>query len=166
MKLLFLDNDGVLNRGDQDRHPNRYLPLQWRHVKHLNRVLEAVPDLQIVVSSAWRYHVHNGSMKIEGLESLYMHFGVDAYERIHGVTAKDKHHHGDPEVDGWTNDDWHREGITWRSVQVAEYWKKCGEPTSVVLDDLPLILGDALIQTDKDVGLTAKLADACIRRLT
>jgi len=163
MKLLFLDNDHVLNCGDRDRHPNRYLPLHWRHVKELNRILAAEPDLMVVISSAWRYHVHSGNMTLEGLESLYMHFGADMHRRLHGVTDKDPYHWGDPAVEGWTTEQWHTEGIKWRSCQIAEYASRFRFPRCAVLDDLPLVLGPALFQTTRERGLTPKIADAVIQ---
>jgi hypothetical protein len=166
MKLLFLDNDHVLNCGDADRWPNGRLPLCKRQIGHLNRILAAVPDLMVVVSSAWRYLVHNGHMKLTGLEQLYMHFGADVQSRLHGVTDKDPYHHGDPEVEGWTAEDWEREGLKWRDIQIAAYCERHDCYHIAVIDDLPLPImrcADTLFQTKRDKGLTAKIADAVIQ---
>lgn len=169
MRLLFLDNDHVLNRGDKDRHPNRYLPLRWGNVQHLNLILEAVPDCQIIVSSAWRYHVLNGSMTLAGIEALYMHFGVNAHGRIRGTTPKDLHHMGDLEVEGWTPEDWHREGLEWRRLQILACLSVIAEDAKeliryAVLDDLPLTIPN-FVQTTREHGLTRPLANRVISLL-
>lgn len=57
--ILFLDFDGVLNH---HRTPTRhtfpsgvaYLGIDPRNVARLNHICEAVPEMRIVVSSAWR----------------------------------------------------------------------------------------------------------------
>jgi hypothetical protein len=60
MKLLFLDIDGVLNR--EGVHPEKpswakHWPFKWvegRLVRQLTPLVEAHPEIQIVVSSTWR----------------------------------------------------------------------------------------------------------------
>lgn len=87
MKVLFLDFDGVLNsiqyavlmrrRGD-DGYGEAFDPLA---VSNLLEVLDRVPDLKIVVSSAWRL-----GDTVEGLRDLLSKNGIPA-ERIIDKTA-------------------------------------------------------------------------------
>lgn len=86
MKILFLDIDGVMNGHNVDPrvqcgeiHPYR--------VKLLNIVLEKT-GAKIVLSSAWRYLVHNGQMTLEGMDWLLRSHGVMA-GRLAGVTCVD-----------------------------------------------------------------------------
>jgi len=53
MKLLFLDIDGVLN--DHAKLESGYCGIRHDKASLLNRILDAVPDVQLVISSAWRY---------------------------------------------------------------------------------------------------------------
>lgn len=53
MKVLFLDFDGVLNNFSSRNFGEIFSPSTC---KNLNSLLKKVPDLKIVVSSAWRMH--------------------------------------------------------------------------------------------------------------
>lgn len=164
MKLLFVDNDGVLNR-DGDRHENGYSPLHERHVKELNRILATVPDLQIVVSSAWRYHVHNGEMTIKGLEGMYLCFGLNCRDRIHGITDRDPGTFNDVDhKPPFDREYWKKRGMKWRTQQIIDYSRKFSHMGCVAIDDLPLDLM-CLVQTTEAEGLTAEIADEVIGRL-
>ena len=167
MKLLFLDIDGVLN--DHSRLPNGLSTIQPDKSAHLNRILAEVSDCQIVVSSAWRYYVHNKYMTMDGFTMMLQTHGLNCHGRIHGITDPDPEtFHPDAHEQPFDEQKWYERGLAWRAVQIAEYWDRHGAPARcAILDDLPLCaaMGGALFQTDKHVGLTAEIADAVILRL-
>lgn len=153
MKALFLDVDGVLN--DHRRWPNKFAPILMENAQHLNFILEAVPDLQIVLSSAWRYRFDNDYV----IEALLCCFGVNAFERVHGRTEFDPvtgefRPYDDHE---W----WSRMGIQWRGEQIREYVQTHGVVRWAVLDDLPLEI-EHLFQTVSEVGLTRAIAEQVV----
>lgn len=88
-QLIFLDLDGCLNRHAYDEHASSNT-IDPECVRHLNRVLDAVPDAGIVLSSAWRYMILNGAMSIQGFEYLLRTHGVHCYERLIGLTCPDE----------------------------------------------------------------------------
>lgn len=59
-KLLFLDIDGVLNWAKTEDRLDGYVGLCKDRIARFNRIIEAVPDVKIVVSSTWR-HMHTPS---------------------------------------------------------------------------------------------------------
>jgi hypothetical protein len=69
MKIIFLDIDGVLNRHILQN--NGYCGIEQPHVQALNYILAKVPEAKIVVSSAWRYMVHQQAMTLKGLSTFY-----------------------------------------------------------------------------------------------
>jgi hypothetical protein len=74
MKTLFLDFDGVL-------HPYETTRSQlFCHVPTFERVIRQFPDVQIVISSDWKY--------IESLDALRRRFSADVAQRIVGTTPK------------------------------------------------------------------------------
>ena len=87
IKLLFLDIDGVLNA--HKPHENGYCGITDFGRDCFNCVMAECPDVQVVISSAWRYHVHKGEMNMKGLEELFMAHGLNIQGRIHGVTEPD-----------------------------------------------------------------------------
>lgn len=136
MRLLFLDIDGVLN----DHKP-------WPHTKcgrilaycvaHLNDILDAVPESQIVLSSAWRYSFST----VNSIQSLLASHGAKSIGRVHGLTELDP-----PQENPlpWTaREEWRRLGLLWRKAQIEKY-----------LDDLPLEL-ENFVLTDGDMGMTS-----------
>lgn len=88
--IVFLDVDGVLNRHDFCDAPDvMSSSLVQECVCNLNRVLREA-DCRVVVSSAWRYLVHSGSMTVLGFENLLRSHGVAALGRVAGVTVRDE----------------------------------------------------------------------------
>lgn len=87
MRILFLDIDGVLNstqakrRGTCDFHCT-FCPIA---VKNLNQLLSDLPDLNIVISSSWRFGHDldrvNPTTGRPSLKSIFKDNGIDA-ERI------------------------------------------------------------------------------------
>lgn len=144
MKIIFLDIDGVLN----DRQYNKvseFFPIFPEKIELLNKVLEKT-DAYIVISSSWRYLVHNGSMTLEGLEFLLRSHGLKNGRMI-GVTPKsspaDECDNRQVAIQEWL--DFHRRD---KYVHIENY---------CIVDDLSSASFSKMknfIRTDGDVGLT------------
>jgi hypothetical protein len=161
-KLIALDIDGVLNT--HNNLENGYTPIERENRLNFNKLLAAVPEAQIVVISAWRYYVLNGSMNLQGLQNLFLSHGLNIHGKLHGITVSDEEiaeELGYPKPDfmniyGWY--DWiHEHGIEIRRIQVNRYLSEFKPSNFVVLDDLPLNLSNQ-IQTGRNIGLTEKEA--------
>lgn len=155
MKFLFLDIDGVLN--DHSKLENGYCGTDREMVSKLNRILDCVPDLHIVVSSAWRYVVHNGESTVKGLEHLLLTHGLKCHGRLHGVTDPDPetfdhaHHTAPFDVEYWKE-----RGLKWRGDQIRKYCEEHTPSAFIVIDDIDLpIEPDYFVKIDGSVGLTA-----------
>jgi hypothetical protein len=172
MKLLFLDIDGVLN--DHKLNPAGVGTIMAEHRFHLNRILEEVPDLQIVVSSAWRYLILRGEMTVKGFERLLESHGVRCRGRVHGCTVSDAEVFEEPPIEDIES--WSRLGLSGRVFQIRLYVAAYKPDRYVILDDLALecdelvctteVVGTSpggLIQACR-VGLTQEHADEVIRR--
>jgi len=59
-KILFLDIDGVLNHSKTKDRIGGFIGLNPGMIKRFNRIVEAHPDLKIVVSSTWRHSFSHG----------------------------------------------------------------------------------------------------------
>ena len=138
MKTLFLDFDGVLN---SDKSWNKYRPETWKHIDpdamaNLREILEAVPDLKIVISSTWRR-----MMTIDEFRKFLSKWGISE-EVVIDYTPNGKHLSDDirgHEIAGWLT----------LHPNVTKF---------VILDDDNDMdeLMDNLIQTDHKIGLTEK----------
>lgn len=135
MKVLFLDIDGVLN--DYKQQSNGYCGIGARQVGLLNDLIFYVPDLKIVLSSAWRYLVLSGSMRLDGMENLLLSHGIKAHGRVHGVIGPDL----SPEGHGG------------RETLIRDYVRDHQIEEWAVIDDLPLEI-DNFFRTQSDTGLT------------
>lgn len=170
MRLLYLDVDGVLNR--HNPHPSGYCGLDYECVQHLCSILVRIPDLRIVLSSAWRYIVHGGDVSLRGFEYIMLIFGAD-YDAINakiiGVTETDEEacERVGLSMPGASLDyEWLKEyGHDLRVMQIEDCVLALGATEYVILDDLPL---DTLrlVQTEPCTGLTAELADEVVRRFS
>lgn len=60
MKILFLDIDGVLNHSQTKDRIGGYIGLNAGMIKRFNKIIEAHPDVKIVVSSTWRHTFSHG----------------------------------------------------------------------------------------------------------
>lgn len=138
--IIFLDIDGVLN--DHVAHQNNYCGTKKECVDNFNLILKYVPEVKIVISSAWRYMIIQGSMTLKGFEQLLLTHGVNCYNKLIGITQSD-------------------EFITERSEQIADWIIKNNVEKYVVLDDLPLNI-PKFVQTNGNIGLTVKLAEKVI----
>lgn len=86
MKIIFLDVDGVLN--DHSKQSNGYCGIKKECVENLNLILNAIPDINIVISSAWRYMIPN-SMTLQGFEYMLLVSGINCAGRLFGYTRRD-----------------------------------------------------------------------------
>lgn len=154
--LLFLDIDGVLN--DHARHENGYCGIKKECADLFNIVLNELPKLEIIISSAWRYLLLNGQMTISGFESMLMTHGLDIYGRIHGYTNFDIYSEI-PE----TPEDWNRIGLECRKDQILEYSAKYICNNWLAIDDLELKLGHRQIKTNPKIGITHEDVNRIIR---
>jgi len=166
-KLLMLDIDGVLN--DHRALANGYSQMKEKCVKELCRILDTCPDVNIVISSAWRYMMLGETPAINerGMEYLMCLFGASynsINNRIIGKTISDEEMclklgimDNGGELDyGWLKD--HGRLIRREQILLAAQ-----DAQFVVLDDLELEMPE-LIKTDGNVGLTKVLADRVIER--
>lgn len=150
---LFLDIDGVLNTHNQ--HPNGCGRINPEPVRLLNGILKTLPDLKIVLSSAWRYSVKNDP---EIAQWLLMSHGVDCFKKIEGCTRPDSETW--IPFHPWTNEKWSDYGIPERSRQILDYNAAGPCKAWVVLDDLDLRLGSPsipeanFVKTEPHIGLT------------
>lgn len=162
MRFLFLDIDGVLN--DHTRTPSGYSGIQPDKVVHLNRILSECPDVQLVISSAWRYAVLSGKMTLEGFELMLLCFGVRCFNRIHGVTQADGAELGKYTPGESDEEEWRQAGIRWRSELCEAYVRDNPCASYAIIDDLELD-SERLIKTDGTVGLTAEIASLVVALL-
>lgn len=124
---------------NHSRHDNGYTGMNKECVDILNRIINLY-DPDIVVHSAWRYLVLNGSMTLDGLSNLLASHGINThrehdYTRIIGVTRMDKNTTLEDRVD-----------------QILEYPK---DKPWIVIDDLNLSLPvKHFYKTNPKQGLT------------
>lgn len=69
MRLLFLDIDGVLNNGKPTA--SGYCTIDYDKALLLNELLDTLPDVKVVISSAWRYLVLTRQMTI-GFANIFV----------------------------------------------------------------------------------------------
>lgn len=158
IKLLFLDIDGVLN--DHRQFKNRYSPIQPELVERLNLILEAAPDVKIVLSSAWRYSF---PLK-KSIQTLLAVHGATCIGRIHGKTDRDPEHWTATHPKAHDREYWSQKGLQWRRDQIIAYAQKAQCDRFVVLDDLPLDM-DQLVKTDPLRGISVNNAIRAIALL-
>lgn len=87
LPVIYLDIDGVLN-GHNFNHLAESNIIETYRVKHLNWILLQT-DARIVLSSAWRYMIHDGAMTLTGFEYLLRTHGLIA-GRLIGATCLDE----------------------------------------------------------------------------
>lgn len=160
IQLLYLDIDGVLNR--HERHSNGYSGMHPYPVGLLNQMLEDLPDVQLVISSAWRYQVISGHMTMKGFECMLLTHGLECFGRIHSVTGSDEAHAIEGQYTGKTTGaefwEWLKvHGCEVRAQQItkhlAEVHANAIVPVSfAVVDDLAVPV-QRLVKTDPSVGL-------------
>lgn len=146
-KFLFLDIDGVLNT--HKAFENHYYGIKYALAKKLNRIIDNVLGLQIVISSSWRYLVLNGDMNMGGLTAMLNTHGIKANHRIAGVTRAET-------IEG-----------EFRISAIRDYVVENNISRWLVLDDVAIApegeIVPEFIQTYAPKGLTAKQAKFIIR---
>lgn len=159
---LFLDIDGVLNK--HKPFENRYCGIDEECRQNFNWLLAELPDMQIVLSSAWRYNVLKGNMTLAGMEELFMTHGLNVKGRIVGTTEADPISYSNNTESDWTvhsAEQWAEWGLKWRAQQILEYSRK--DPVkcrAVIVDDLALrVHPDIFVQTLPTEGLTRQKAE-------
>ena len=169
MRTIFLDIDGVLN--DHRPFPNHYCGIKPECLACLTTILEAAPDVKIVLSSAWRYLVHAGAFNERGLEYLLNIHGAPYelyHQRIIGTTETDEETClalGIMEKGADLDYAWLKEnGHEIRVIQIERFAQTHNIGTYVVIDDLPLST-PALVQTDPSTGLLPGDVDRVLRVL-
>ncbi len=148
MRVLFLDIDGVLNSRKfimavrNGQISDRGAQIDPERVYKLKRVLDAVPDLKIVISSSWRI-----GRTLEELKQLLPAF----MDEIIGKTPSSP---DDPEEEG-------------RGYEILDWLKYHPEVTSyVVLDDEQFDMGpvmDCLVKTPTMGGIRDEDVETIIK---
>lgn len=135
--VIFLDIDGVLN--DHTIHPRiLYCTIEKAIALRLDRILVET-DASIVLTSAWRYLVHDGSMRLDGLRYLLNSHWIDG-DRLIGITRPDR-----------------SASLTDRGQQITEWLAEHGSRPYIVIDDMDLEItacGHPLVLTDGRNGLS------------
>ena len=147
MKVLFLDIDGVLNDHTYNEVAGSNT-IKSECVEHFNQIIAKVPDLRIVLSSAWRYMILNGAMTKSGFRHMLQTHGVSKEINVFDVLRQDS-----TQVEG-------DKGIRDRSEKIATWVRDYEAMTGRIdqwaaLDDLALELDpEHFVRTDGKVGLT------------
>lgn len=147
MKVLFLDIDGVLNSQRwAGKCKEWFRLLDPEAVAHLRRIVDAVPDLRIVVSSAWRIG--------RSLTDLRMHLSACGMDPAIERRIIDR----TPSLPGQRI----------RGQEIAAWMEYSHRVTSYVIvddgDDMGELL-PRLVRTAWEVGLTAADADRVLTLL-
>ena len=150
-RVIFLDIDGVLN--DKIPNSNGYCGIDRQPLYRLCLFLEENRDINIVLSSSWRYLILNKCMELSGFECMLIAFGA-SYEaingRICGITECDEF-----SVDSslYSTQYLSDNGSIIRTKQILDYIGKYNITDYVVLDDMSLNFRENFVQTDGNIGL-------------
>lgn len=137
MKVLFLDFDGVLNNYHQRNFGEQFSPPSCAA---LNSVVARVPDLKIVISSAWRMH------GLEYCKQVLAKNGIDS-SRVIDITGRENGFRG-YQIQCWLD---RNPGVTNMAIVDDE-------------SDMEELM-DKLIKTNSFVGLTSDGADKIVEML-
>lgn len=161
-RLIFLDIDGVLN-GHNKLPGSVYCGICLLRAGRFNRLLAAVPDAKIVISSSWRYIIFRGDMTLSGFEMLLQLCGVNCGGRVIGYTVPDGVIEDEPAHSD--TDAWRIAGLRMRRQQIYKAVEELKPTSFVVIDDLPLRVPN-FVQTDPVLGLTDEDVEAAIEVLS
>lgn len=142
-----MDVDGVLN-GHEKHHKTRYHRIDPILAFKFDTFLEK-HDAEFVLSSAWRYLVHGGSMTLLGLQNLFLSHWIDG-RRLVGITRKDTMVRTGMIVRPLENE---------RGQQISDYVQANSITNYVVIDDLDMGIsraGHPFVQTDGLFGLSQR----------
>jgi len=148
--IIFMDIDGVLNN-HTFLSESQSGAIDPACVQRMNRIIRET-DARIVLSSAWRYMVHNHAMTLDGFHYLLRTHGfigsLNGCDRlIVDLTCRD-------------------EDIPGRPDQIKAWLANCipPGPAYVIIDDLDEVWrGLHIVQPDFAEGLTEEQADEAIR---
>ncbi len=156
MKVLFLDIDGVLNDHTYNEVAGSNT-IKPECVEHFNKIIAKVPDLRIVLSSAWRYMVLNQAMTKSGFSYMLRTHGVSKEINVFDVLPQDA-----TQAEG-------DKGIKDRTEKIKAWTEMSLWYTTdrwAALDDLALELDpEHFVRTDGKVGLTEQDAARVIEIL-
>jgi len=152
MKILFLDIDGVLNNEKQNWDIEGNWTISDSSVGILNRLLDEIPDLKIVLSSTWR-------IASRGQEATFKHLtekhGFKHASRVIGST---------PDF-GYRNDAWFLRGeecLEWMNLyhegEEIEAWAILDDQKDMFLT-LPNNHRNKLVITDSQRGFSLREFD-------
>ncbi len=161
--ILFLDIDGVLN--DHSQMENNYCGTNSKCVSCFNRVLDAIPECKLVISSAWRYSILRGELTVKGFELLLLTHGVKCFNRVVDHTEADGPIEEEP-CHTTEQDKWREAGLKWRANQIKKWVQEHKPQDWIAVDDLDLNLDPFNFhRTNGDTGLTQTDADILILRI-
>ncbi len=149
IKSLFLDIDGVLNLGN----PWRYLAPSC--VEALYSIMQAVPELVLVLSSDWR--------KEEMLEDQLAH-ALITYNIFPPEYKTPTLKQSDINWSRYTGMNAGVRGAL-RSEEIREWLSQHPVEKYAAVDDTPLYLDSGYFQTQKRIGLTSEIAQQIINHL-
>lgn len=156
--IVMLDLDGVLNGHGYDPVAESST-IDPRCVREFNRILAAVPDAMIVLSSAWRYMVDPEAMTLRGFEYLLRTHGVHCKNRLLDVTCRDE----EIELRGQQIRHWLNENGDYRRYVVLD---DGGEDSAGEWTDMGIeAAGHPVVWCEGKTGLTADDAERAIRIL-
>lgn len=149
--IIFLDIDGVLNDGTYCGYSDS-CAIQKDKVFWLNTLLQFT-EAQIVISSAWRYLVHNGYMTLKGFDAMMRTHGLQK-DRVIDVTRIDTPVPSYRRKDGKIRSNLENE----RGPQIRDWLNLHPEVTRfVAIDDHDAGItssGVPLVRTETKIGLT------------
>jgi hypothetical protein len=107
----------VLN--DHTPLANKYCGTRSQCVLVFNDLIDDLPDVKIVISSAWRYMILRGDVTLRGFEMLLKTHGLKVHERIIGCTGPDGRIEDEP--DHHDLEAWKTAGLRWRREQILDW---------------------------------------------
>ena len=166
-KVIFLDFDGVLNtrkyqdhlKADGERRADEFgLLFDPDAVENLRKIVEAVPDVYIVINSTWKYD------GLDTMRTMWKKRGLPG--AIHSITPSYV-----PDFSTFIPDDMSIDMLAGKGYDIKQ-WIEDYTPKGchyVILDDDHRILPEQmphLIQIDGNVGLTEEDSIRVIKMLS
>jgi len=156
--LIFLDIDGVLNRHEFGPM-STYTHIDYSMAEILTDFL-MVTNANIVITSAWRYHVINGRMTLEGFQWLFRSHWIPG-DRVIGITD------ADTMISSLFSEPMPKTNE--RGIQISKWIDDNFTPSRyVVIDDMDLGItdyGHPFVHVNGEVGLTISDSTKAARML-
>ena len=145
---IFLDFDGVLNN-ESDRSLQKGI-FSHTNTQALSTFLYAIPDYEIVLSTAWRYYVNHGFLTLKGMEILLQthSIGYSKQDFVVGQTLSKL--------------------SSSRQYEIKSYIEENNVSNFLVIDDINMrdTFQDNQIVCDGVVGFTKEQADLYLAKWT